>query len=139
MRRCFIFAYNPNHMNVHYQTDTNRVEWYLRENNKWLKEINRQMMELDELSHHLHTIDAEDRIDADCLNEQIRQQHQESIRLNDAIYMQQSRLIDDEANHRIDDIDALCTQDLLRNRVKENEKKHIDLKCDLMQYFSNAL
>lgn len=126
-------------MNLHYQTDTNRVEWYLRENKNWLKEINRQMMELDELSHHLNSIGLEGQEDTACLNDLIRQQHQESIRLNDAIYMQQSRLNDDEARHCIDDIDALCTQDLLRNRVKENEKKYIDLKCGLMQYFAEAL
>jgi hypothetical protein len=125
-------------MNMHYQTDTGRVAWYLRENTGWLREINNQMMELDELSHHLHSIKHEDERDSSCLNDLIRRQYQDSTRLNDAIYLQHTRLIDDKDNERIDDIDALCTQDLLRNRVKENEKKYIDLRCDLMQYISTS-
>lgn len=126
-------------MNVHYQTDNNRVEWYLRENESWLGDINRQMLELDELSHQLKTIGPDDDREVVCLDSLIREQHRLALRLNDALYIQQSRLADDELHHRIYDIDALCTQDLLRNKVKENLKKYLDLKCDLMNYFSGAL
>lgn len=126
-------------MHVHYQTDNERVELYLRENESWLSDINRQMLELDELSNQLKNLGQDEDPETVCLNHLIREQHRSALKLNDALYFQQSRLADDELHHRIYDTDALCTQDLLRNNVKENMKKYLDLKCDLMNYFSGAL
>jgi len=72
---------------------------------------------------------------------QMESQFREMTQLNFAIDQQQKRLARDcenEAEGRYD-IDALCTQDILRERIKMTEKGFIELKCNFMNYLSTLL
>jgi len=72
-------------------------------------------------------------------SQEIVQQQDEMLQLNSAIDEQQKRLEDDCCTNSLYDIDAFCTQDILRDRIKEIEKKFIDLKCSFMRYFSTTV
>jgi len=68
-------------------------------------------------------------------------QQNEMERLKHDIDEQQKRLSADcesETEHKYD-IDTLCTQDILRDRIKAVEKSYIDLKCNFMNYISTLL
>jgi uncharacterized UPF0160 family protein len=70
-------------------------------------------------------------------------QQQQNImkEVNAALTDQQKRL--NGANSQIkgeeDEIDMLCRQDILREKIKEVEKKYLELKCNFMTYLSSVL
>jgi hypothetical protein len=61
------------------------------------------------------------------------------IDLEGDIEEQQQRLAKDCELKSLYDIDAFCTQDILRERIKAIEKTYIDLKCNFMNYLSTLL
>jgi energy-converting hydrogenase A subunit M len=71
--------------------------------------------------------------------DQLLQQQKELIELHAAIEQQQSRLIQNCEAKKEHDIESLCTQDILRDRIKDIEKTYIELKCNFMRYFSTML
>jgi hypothetical protein len=57
-------------------------------------------------------------------------------KLDEAIEEQKKRLLHDCDLKNQQDVDAFCTQDILRQRIKAIEKTYIDLKCNFMNYLS---
>ena len=66
-------------------------------------------------------------------------QQEEMIQLNTALDQQQQRLKTDTAKKYLYDIDSLCSQDILRDRTKEIEKKYIELKCGFMKFLTTQI
>jgi hypothetical protein len=58
-------------------------------------------------------------------------------KLEDDIEMQQNRLNKDCEIKNQYDIDAFCTQDILRERIKAIEKTYIELKCNFLNYLAS--
>ena len=60
-------------------------------------------------------------------------------KLNTALDQQQQRLKTDTATKYLYDIDSLCSQDILRDRIKEIEKKYLELKYNFMKFLSTII
>lgn len=79
---------------------------------------------------------SENRKDDFFCNELVFQQTKMK-QLEDDIEVQQKRLaIDCELKNQFD-IDAFCTQDILRDRIKAIEKTYIELKCNFLNYVAS--
>jgi len=57
-------------------------------------------------------------------------------KLENDIAIQQQRLEKDCELKDQYDVDAFCTQDILRDRIKAIEKTFIELKCNFLKYIS---
>ena len=131
-------------MNNLFQTDESRVLLYLTENDGWLKTIAIQTDEIPVLEKML--VEKEAGIDGDkSMEEKVHFKkelsfHQEQMQqLNAALDEQQQRLEKDAAKKSLYDINALCSQDILRDRIREVEKKYIELKCNFMKFLSGVI
>lgn len=71
--------------------------------------------------------------------QQLIKQHKEFEQLNKALNMQQKRLAEDSICNLTYDTQALCSQDILRDRIKDAEKNYVELKCNFMKYLSSVL
>ena len=77
----------------------------------------------------------------DIFRKELLVQQTQMEQLNHAIDEQQKRLAHDcesEMENKYD-IDTLCGQDILRDRIKAVEKNYIDLKCNFMNYIATLL
>ncbi len=125
-----------------FQTDQSRVLRYLDENAGWLKVISTQAEEIPELEKILHENEAciENCLaEKDLFRNQLHQQHEEMKQLNNELGEQQSRLEKNAAEKSLYDIESLCSQDILRDRIREVEQKYIELKCNFMRFMSGAI
>jgi len=132
------------HVNTLFQTDKQRVQLYLAENAGWLKTIVTQADEIPVFKKMLNnSIMAEDDyktgIEKDLFDKEFSLQEEEMTKLNTALHQQQKRLKTDEVKKYLYDIDSLCSQDILRDRIKEIEKKYIELKCNFMKFLASTL
>ncbi|GAB2816651.1 hypothetical protein [Ferruginibacter profundus] len=67
---------------------------------------------------------------------QLQQQQNQMQKLENDIAIQQQRLEKDCVLKDQYDVDAFCTQDILRDRIKAIEKTFIELKCNFLKYIS---
>jgi hypothetical protein len=67
---------------------------------------------------------------------QLQQQQNQMQKLENDIAIQQQRLEKDCELKNQYDVDAFCTQDILRDRIKAIEKTFIELKCNFLKYIS---
>jgi hypothetical protein len=129
-----------------FQTSPSRVSLYMNENAGWQKTLEAHYNEIPALEKLL----GETMLHADGPEEEeiitdvhFRQQLvklQEDIKsLNNELNMQQLRLADDSKKQVAYDTHALCSQDILRDRIKEVEKNHIELKCNFMRFISGII
>ncbi len=131
-------------MSTLFQTNGQRVQLYLAENAGWMKIIVAQKNEIPELKKMLpreKIVENDDRINAekDLFRNELTMQQEEMIQLNTALNQQQQRLKTDTAKKYLYDIDSLCSQDILRDRIKEIEKKYIELKCSFMKFLATQI
>lgn len=70
---------------------------------------------------------------------QLMEQHQSFEQLNNELQAQEERLAFDSKSKTVYDTEALCTQDILRERIRDVEKRYAELKCNFMQYLSAIL
>jgi len=127
-----------------FQTDKHRVQLYMAENADWMKTIVAQADEIPALKKMLNdgNIDEENDksvIENELFNKELSSQQEEMTKLNAALYQQQERLKTDTARKYLYDIDSLCSQDILRDRIKEIEKKYIELKCSFMKFLASKI
>lgn len=120
----------------------------MNENNGWKKAINEQVSEIPVLEkmltvavHDTHPGTQEKLRSENHFNRQLLLQQKEMHKLNLEIDRQQERLEKDCENETENkyDFDTLCTQEILRERIKAIEKNYIDLKCNFMNYLSTLL
>jgi len=116
----------------------------MAENADWMKTIVAQADEIPALKKMLNdgNIDEENDksiIENELFNKELSSQQEEMTKLNAALYQQQERLKTDTARKYLYDIDSLCSQDILRDRIKEIEKKYIELKCSFMKFLASKI
>jgi hypothetical protein len=129
-------------MSTIFQTDERRIQLYLAENAGWLKVIRAQKDELPELEKMLpggKVVEINDSAEKKLFKREFTQQQEEMTELNKALDQQQQRLETDTATKHLYDIDTLCSQDILRDRIKEIEKKYIELKCSFMKFLATII
>jgi hypothetical protein len=122
-----------------FQSDQSRVLLYLDENAGWLKVITTQADELPVLEKILHEKESgiEDMVaEKDHFTKLLQLQHEQMKQLNNELSAQQSRLEKDAAGTSLYDIESLCSQDILRDRIREVEGKYVELKCNFMRFMS---
>lgn len=131
-------------MNTLFQTNQSRLVLYLNENEHWLKTIITQESEIPVLEKML--VDNEAVITDDesietkvHFSKELELHHQQMKQLNTELGIQQQRLEKDAAQQSLYDINALCSQDILRDRIKDVEKKYIELKCNFMKFLSGVI
>lgn len=119
-----------------------KLKLYMNENEGWQRVLQVQTDEIPTMKKMLNEIMGEEQIameektGKDHFNRRLAVQQNEMQQLNNELGEQQKRLaIDCETNMQYD-IDAFCTQDILRERIKAIEKTYIDLKCNFMNYLS---
>lgn len=119
-----------------------KLKLYMNENEGWRRVLQVQTDEIPTMKKMLNEImreeqfAREEKTDKDHFDRRLAVQQNEMQQLNNELGEQQKRLaIDCETNMQYD-IDAFCTQDILRERIKAIEKTYIDLKCNFMNYLS---
>ena len=131
-------------MNTLFQTDKHRVKLYLAENAGWMKILVAHNDEIPELKKMLpgeKIVETEARINVEkgLFRNELTKQQEEMTKLNTALDQQQQRLKTDTATKYLYDIDSLCSQDILRDRIKEIEKKYLELKYNFMKFLSTII
>ena len=131
-------------MNSLYQMDKPRARLYLHENSSWLKTISNQTEEIPALEKllavkNIESNNNQSQQENTHFRNALLQQKEEMQQLNTALDLQQQRLKNDAEKKTLYDIDALCSQDILRDKIKEIEKKFIELKCNFMKYVSTNI
>ena len=131
-------------MNTLFQTDEQRVQLYLAENASWMKMLVTQKDEIPELKkllpgNKIAEQNSRTDIEKDLFRKELTLQQEEMTQLNTALDQQQERLRTDTAKKYLYDIDSLCSQDILRDRIKEIEKKYIELKCSFMKFLATVI
>lgn len=133
-------------MKSHCQTDAPRVHLYMNENKDWQSTLVARQHEVLQMEKMLvqavlvEDLPAEDETGTDLHFYQQLMEHQQSFeQLNNELQVQQERLANDSKNKSTYDTEALCTQDILRERIRDIEKRYAELKCNFMQYLSGIL
>ncbi len=131
-------------MSTLFQTDEQRVQLYLAENAGWMKILIAHHDEIPELKKMLpgeKITENDDKVNIEkgLFRTELTKQQEEMTKLNTALGQQQQRLKTDTAKQYLYDIDSLCSQDILRDRIKEIEKKYIELKCSFMKFLATII
>lgn len=123
-----------------------KFQWYLNENKNWQKILQQQTSEIPEMEKVLTSVNCDDAV---CKEEielgrahfgkQLQMQQKEMKLLNGEIGEQQKRLSKECEVDTDNGIEAYCTQDILRERIRDIEKTYVELKCNLMTYLSTVL
>lgn len=133
-------------MKSYFKTDIPRVTLYMNENANWQKTLTDQCNELPVLEKMLG--DAMEKVDIleeseigvdTHFRRQLVEQQQEITMLNNELSYQQQRLANDSKKNLTYDTHALCSQDILRDKIKDVEKKYVELKCNFMKFLSTVL
>ncbi len=116
--------------------DEAKYRLFMSENAGWQDTIKAQVNEIPAmLESALHGISETVKKDRDTILRQLLvKQKNEMKQLDDDIETQQQRLVKDCELSNQYDIDAFCTQDILRERIRAIEKAYIDLKCNFLNY-----
>ncbi|GEM_PF-2361809 len=123
-----------------------RVQLYVNENKEWQKKISFQRSEIPLLEEMLqevlpiadlpgkevHNVDQ-------ALLDQLNKQKLRMKELNTELEVQQWRLENDTLHSPIHELQLLCKQDILRECIKDVEKRYADLKCSLLKFIPAVL
>jgi hypothetical protein len=141
----FLF-FKINAMNHCLTTDTMRFQRFINENQGWLQSLEVYRSEIPEMQQLLSDIEAGETLTLQerdtCrfhFREMLLHQQQEMQRVANNLARQQVRLGRDCASNAIYDIEALCQQDIIRERVRQLQKTFVDLKCSFMSFVSTVL
>jgi hypothetical protein len=119
-----------------------KLKLYMNENEGWQQVLQVQTNEIPTMKKMLNEIMEEEQLAREekagknHFNRRLAEQQNEMQQLNNELGEQQKRLAMDCETNMQYDIDAFCTQDILRERIKAIEKTYIDLKCNFMNYLS---
>ncbi len=133
-------------MNTYFKSDAQRVKMYLDENAELQKKLHVQASEipkleqmLGEIKTQLSTKDGTENGSDKYFRQQLSLQHKDMLHLNNELELQQKRLEEDKLNNVNYDVESLSSQDILRDKVKEIEKKYAELKHNFMNFLSTGL
>ena len=134
-------------METYFKSDAQRVNMYLDENAELQKKLHVQAAEipkleqlLGELKTQVSTIvGIENGSSNNYFKQQLSIQHNDLLHLNKELELQQKRLENDKLNNINYDVTSLSSQDILRDKLNEIEKKFVALKYNLMNSLSTDL
>lgn len=134
-------------METYFKSDAQRVNMYLDENAELQNKLHVQAAEipkleqlLGELKTQVSTIvGIENGSSNNYFKQQLSIQHNDLLHLNKELELQQKRLENDKLNNINYDVTSLSSQDILRDKVNEIEKKFVALKYNLMNSLSTDL
>jgi endo-1,4-beta-D-glucanase Y len=133
-------------MKNYFKTDSTRVNLFMTENADWQKTLSEQSNQLPLLEKMLEEVAMESAAPEDYetivdnhFRQQLVKQKEDILLLNNELDVQQQRLQNDSKLNAVYDTQALCFQDILRDRIKNVEKNYVDLKCNFMKYLSTVL
>lgn len=128
------------------ETGLPRVQLYVNENREWQKKLSLHSDELPRLEKMLQKVlpivdlPGEEINNGDlALLDQLNKQRIRMKELNTELDMQQWRLENDTLHNPLHKLRLLCKQDILRECIKEVEKRYVDLKCTLLKYMPAVL
>jgi hypothetical protein len=124
----------------------NKFQWYLSENENWQKTLQQQTSEIPKMEKVLTGVHYDDAISKEEMEsgrahfgKQLQIQQEEMKLLDSEIGKQQKRLAKECETDTDNGIEAFCTQDILRQRIRDTEKTYVELKCNLMAFLSTVL
>lgn len=120
------------------------VELFMKENDAWDHMIKRQKVELPQLDAMISNIVAEKKWLRDernrifeHLRKEVQQQQRTMEEVSAELALQQEKLIAERKRTYSEDpyaLQAVNSQQILRNRIREVEKKFVELKCNYLNY-----
>jgi vacuolar-type H+-ATPase subunit I/STV1 len=132
-------------METYFKSDPQRVNMYLEEITELEKKLHVQTAEIPKLEDLLCEVKTQVStivgIENGSINNYFKQQlsiqHNDVMHLNKELELQQKRLEADKLNNINYDVKSLSSQDILRDKVNELEKKFAALKYNLMNSLSS--
>ena len=126
-----------------------KFKWYQDENEGWKQTIHLQANEIPKMNEILNSVIRDNELSPRERETgeghfivQLVNKHLEMQQLDSEIGRQQERLqriSTMDKTEVMDDIDAFCTQDILRERIRNIEKSYLEMKCNFMSYLSTIL
>jgi len=126
--------------------DEAKYRLFIKENCNWQNTIKSQAGEIPGWKERLASAaksagkiegEAAEKRDGEFFCSELVFQQSQMKKLEDDIELQQNRLSKDCEIKNQYDIDAFCTQDILRERIKAIEKTYIELKCNFLNYLAS--
>jgi hypothetical protein len=121
------------------------LDLFMRENDAWDDLITRHSKEIPDLENMISNIvdrtkhlDEEIISSVNVLKSEIREQGNHMISIKEALAQQQTYLADEKRRNPYP-VKTLMTQNALRERIRNVEKKFLDLKCNYLNYVASAL
>jgi hypothetical protein len=121
------------------------LDLFMRENDAWDDLITRHSKEIPDLENMIANIvdrtkhlDEEIISSVNVLKSEIREQGNHMISIKEALAQQQTYLADEKRRNPYP-VKTLMTQNALRERIRNVEKKFLDLKCNYLNYVASAL
>jgi len=119
---------------------------YLQENDEWHKQLQVNNQEIAQLQSMLHCsivnthVTTEEALTGDqLLQHQLKLTRERLKELTAALDLQQWRLLHDTRHGTIGNIHLLCSQDILRQQIKDILRGYNELKHSLLNYLPVAL
>jgi len=126
-------------MNARFAMNASKCSHYIAENESWQQLLDMQIKEIPRIREMIHSVAGEEegRMNIHFTNA-LQLQEKEMEQLNQELNRQQQNLYSDmdKKNENLYDINAYCTEDILRERIRAVERKYIELKSDCMKYLS---
>ena len=119
-----------------------RTLLFLHENEGWEKTINHQSEELPDLEALLSDKDeaiASHPEEQAYFLELLNSRKEELRLLRNLLNEQQQRLKEVVTAETLYNFNALCAQDILRNRIRDVQQRFIELKCNFLRYLSGVV
>ena len=119
-----------------------RTLMFINENEGWEKTITSQSNEipiLKELLTDKPDTGVSPSSESAYFQEALSNLKKELSMLSELLKEQQQRLNDDIVAMEFYNFDALCSQDILRNRIREAQQHFIEMKCNFLRYLSAAI
>lgn len=121
------------------------LDLFMKENDAWDDLITRHSKEIPNLENMISSIfekkkhvDEEIISNVNVLRNEIREQGNHMISIKEALAQQQSYLADEKRREPFP-VKTLMSQNALRERIRNVEKKFLDLKCNYLNYVASAL
>lgn len=121
--------------------DEAKYKSFMLENSNWQKSIGEQESEIPGWELRLMeaiALNAETASKRETIffHNELTHQQDQMKKLESDIEVQQQRLAKDCELKTNYDVDAFCTQDILRDRIKAIERTYVELKCNFLNYLA---
>jgi hypothetical protein len=119
-----------------------RTLLFINENDGWEKTISDQAEEIPALESLLadkKEVIASHPAEQAYFQEVLTKVKDELRQLSKLLQEQQQRLREVVSAEKLYNFDALCSQDILRDRIRDVQQRFIELKCNFLRYLSGVV